>query len=76
MEKGVGGTLQPISIDEDNRTSSTEEVLHYFRSQVISRYDVEIQYIAMCDEARAVVTNTHLQSTRGAQNGSYEKWLC
>lgn len=34
MEKGVGGALQPVSIDEDQRIVSTEEVLRYFHSQV------------------------------------------
>lgn len=37
MEKGVGGALQPISIDEDKRMVSTKEVLRYFHSQVNSR---------------------------------------
>lgn len=34
MEKGVGGALQPISIDADACIVSTEEILRYFHSQV------------------------------------------
>ncbi|CAM9513205.1 unnamed protein product, partial [Scytosiphon promiscuus] len=33
MEIGVGGSLQPLSIDEGNRVISTQEALRYFRSQ-------------------------------------------
>ncbi|CAM9731746.1 unnamed protein product, partial [Pylaiella littoralis] len=38
MEKGVGGTLQPVNIDEDNLMISTKEVLRYFRSQDLTVY--------------------------------------
>lgn len=34
MEKGVGGALQPISIDEDKCIVSTNEVLRYIHAQV------------------------------------------
>lgn len=34
MEKGVGGTLKPISVDEGNRLVSTAEALRHFRSLV------------------------------------------
>lgn len=37
MEFGVGGSLQPVHIDEGNRVITTAEVLRYFRSQVQRR---------------------------------------
>lgn len=34
MEKGVGGVLQPVSVDEGSRMVSAEDAMRYFRSQV------------------------------------------
>ncbi|CAM9227852.1 unnamed protein product [Ectocarpus fasciculatus] len=42
MEKGVGGKLQPISIDQANRLVTTAEVLGYFRSQDLSAHKAAI----------------------------------
>ncbi|CAM9605659.1 unnamed protein product, partial [Hapterophycus canaliculatus] len=42
MKIGVGGSLQPLSIDEGNRVISTEEVLRYFRSQDHTLYKAVI----------------------------------
>ncbi|CAN0518186.1 unnamed protein product, partial [Ectocarpus sp. 8 AP-2014] len=42
MEKGVGGKLQPISIDQANRLVTTAEVLGYFRSQDLCAHKAAI----------------------------------
>eukprot|EP00752_Nemacystus_decipiens_P012906 g11424.t1 len=42
MEEGVGGAMQPISIDEDKCIATTDEVLRYFHSQDLAVYKNDI----------------------------------
>lgn len=54
VEKGVGGALRPISIDESTRVVSTTEVLRHFRSQVYVGFPATISPLASLEIFRMV----------------------
>lgn len=54
MEKGVGGALRPISVDESSRVVSTTEMFRHFRSQVNVGASTTISPLASLELFRTV----------------------